>query len=190
MDITLHNLDKFPSYADVSITHPCLKGYLDGAAVKAGSAASAREKVKRDRYLPFIAKNVHFFPLVMETYGSMGKEFRRFTQKIESAFKRNRGKENLAAFKTAFKYDLSCVLQHGNAQLLQQGLIRVHRQQHIRNDKLFRPICTGKRSLETKPYRKSRVITSVRFGEKRDLLVQIIAHVSGMVLCVSTKKTI
>jgi hypothetical protein len=71
MDITLHNLDKFPSYADVSITHPYLKSYLDGAAVKAGSAASARE-------------------------------FRTFTQKIESAFKRNRGKENLAAFKTAF----------------------------------------------------------------------------------------
>jgi hypothetical protein len=32
------------------------------------------------------------------------------------------------------KYDLSCVLQQGNAQLLQQGLIRVHR------DKLFRKL--------------------------------------------------
>jgi hypothetical protein len=43
-----------------SITHPCLKSYLDGgAAVKAGSAASAREKVKRDRYIPFIAKTAH-----------------------------------------------------------------------------------------------------------------------------------
>jgi hypothetical protein len=31
-----------------------------------------------------------------------------------------------------------CVLQQGNAQLLKQGLIRVHRQQHIRNDKLFK----------------------------------------------------
>jgi hypothetical protein len=31
-----------------------------------------------------------------------------------------------------------CVLQQGNAQLLKQGLIRVHKQQHIRNDKLFR----------------------------------------------------
>jgi hypothetical protein len=112
--------------------------YLDGAAVKAGSAASAREKVKRDRYILFIAKNIHFFPLVMETYGFMGKEFRTFTQKIDSAFKRNRGKENLVAFKIAFQYDLSCVLQQGNAQLLKQGLIRVHRQQHIRNDKLFR----------------------------------------------------
>jgi hypothetical protein len=61
----------------------------------------------------------------METYGFIGKEFRTFTQKIESAFKRNRGKENLAAFKTAFKYDLSCVLQQGNAQLLKQGLISV-----------------------------------------------------------------
>jgi hypothetical protein len=30
--------------------------------------------------------------------------------------------------KTAFKHDFSCVLQQGNAQLLQQGLIRVHRQ--------------------------------------------------------------
>jgi hypothetical protein len=30
--------------------------------------------------------------------------------------------------KIAFKYDLSCVLQQGNAQLLQQGLIRVHYQ--------------------------------------------------------------
>jgi hypothetical protein len=73
----------------------------------------------------------------METYNFMGKKFRTFTQKIESAFKRNRGKENLAAFKTVFKYDLFCVLQQGTAQLLQQGLIRVHRQQHIRNDKLF-----------------------------------------------------
>jgi hypothetical protein len=44
--------------------------------------------------------------------------------------------QNLAALK-AFKYDLSCVLQRGNVQLLQQGLIRVHRQQHIRNDKAF-----------------------------------------------------
>jgi hypothetical protein len=41
------------------------------------------------------------------------------TQKTESAFKHNRGKEKLAAFKTAFKYDLSCVLQQGNATLLQ-----------------------------------------------------------------------
>ena len=89
MDITLHNLDKFPSYADVSITHPCLKSYLDGAAVKAGSAASAREKVKRDKYIPHIAKNIGFFPLVMETYGFMGKEFRSFIQKVESDFKPN-----------------------------------------------------------------------------------------------------
>jgi hypothetical protein len=39
-----------------------------------------------------------------------------------------------ASLKTAFKYDLSCVLQQGNAQLLNQGLIRVHRQQHIRTE--------------------------------------------------------
>jgi hypothetical protein len=91
------------------------------------------EKVQRDRYIPFIAKNIHFFPLVMKTYGFMGKEFRTFTQKIESAFKRNRGKENLAAFKTAFKYDLSCVLQQGNAQLLKQGLFTGNN-----TDELFR----------------------------------------------------
>jgi hypothetical protein len=60
----------------------------------------------------------------METYGFMGNDFRTFSQKIESAFKRNCGKEKLAAFKPAFKYDLSCVLQQGNAQLLQQRLIR------------------------------------------------------------------
>jgi hypothetical protein len=36
---------------------------------------------------------------------------------------RNRAKENLAAFRTAFKYDLSCVLQQGNAQPLQQVMI-------------------------------------------------------------------
>jgi hypothetical protein len=30
---------------------------------------------------------------------------------------------------------LSCVLQQGNAQILKQGLIRVHRQQHIRNQR-------------------------------------------------------
>jgi hypothetical protein len=52
-----------------------------------------------------------------------GKGVQNVYSKIESAFKRNRGKENLAAFKAAFKYDLSCVLQQGNAQLLQQGLI-------------------------------------------------------------------
>jgi hypothetical protein len=81
-----------------------------------------RKKLKETIYT--LAKNIHFFPLVMETCGFMGNEFGTFTQKIESAFKRNRGKENLAAFKTAFEYDLSCDLQQGNAQFLQQGLIR------------------------------------------------------------------
>jgi hypothetical protein len=33
---------------------------------------------------------------------------------------------------------MQAFLQQGNAQLLKQGLIRVHKQQHIRNDKLFR----------------------------------------------------
>jgi hypothetical protein len=58
MDIALQNPNKFPSCADISITHPCLKSYLDGAAVK--------------RYISYIAKNLHFFPLVMETYGFKG----------------------------------------------------------------------------------------------------------------------
>jgi hypothetical protein len=117
----------------------------------------AKSDLSIQRQLP-IAKNIHFFPPVMETYGFTGKEIITFTQKIESAFKRNCGKENLAAFKTAFKYDLSCVLQQVNAQLLQQGFSTIggieslenshirqrpeseeycsSSQQHIRNDKL------------------------------------------------------
>jgi hypothetical protein len=51
-------------------------------------------------------------------------------QKLGISLLENTGLMELAVFKIAFKYDLSCVLQQGNAELLQEGLIGVHKQQH------------------------------------------------------------
>jgi hypothetical protein len=51
-----------------------------GCGKKAGSAKSARGKVKETGIFPIIAKNTYFFPVVIGTYGFMGKDFRPFTK--------------------------------------------------------------------------------------------------------------
>jgi hypothetical protein len=124
LDLGIHCLNVLPCYADVSITHPCAKTYLDDAAVQAGSAALKREADKVDKYKGLIPKNLTLYPLVLETFGCMGKEYEKFLQKVASAFKRNRGKERVHAFTTGFIYSLSCTLQRGNAIILADGLMR------------------------------------------------------------------
>ena len=124
-DIAFHNLDSLLSHGDVSITHPCAKTYLDGAAAAAGSASLARERVKIEKYVPRLPPNTPFYPLIMESYGRFGKQFQVFLQRISSEFQSRRGSAALVQFKLNFLQDLSCALQKGNAAILDEGLRRM-----------------------------------------------------------------
>ena len=124
VDISFFNLDELLSHADVSVTHPLSKTYLDGAAAKAGSAAECREKRKADHYANVLPAAQNLYPLVMESYGFIAPVFRTFLQRVSTAFERRFGEEGLVEFKVSFLDNLSCALQQGNALILEEGLRR------------------------------------------------------------------
>ena len=125
LDVAFTNLNFTPSYGDVTITHPSAKTYLDGAAVKAGSAASLREHKKINTYSSMLSPDDSFYPLVLETYGYIGKTFLQLLQRIGFEYSRRCSDDSMiVAFKKKIIADISCSLQKGNASILDEGLRR------------------------------------------------------------------
>ena len=92
MDLMLTDSDFFTTLADVAITHPNPSNNqaISAAMNSPGYFAAHREQAKRNKYLE-AARSVgaKFYPLVLETLGTMGLSFKEFLRKIQMEFFRN-----------------------------------------------------------------------------------------------------
>jgi hypothetical protein len=103
---------------DVSVTHPSAQSYVVAAAAKHGAAALLREQSKRAKYQAFARRNgCAFLPLVVETYGTFGKDATDFHRKLSEDALIHSG----ADYKQFYDHLLSSLsvgLQMGNAHLI------------------------------------------------------------------------
>jgi hypothetical protein len=107
--------------ADVSVIHPAAQSYVRGAAAAAGSAAALRDQQKRTRYEQSFPGGYAFTPLVVETYGRMGKPAMELLNTIATQACAS-GTFTRGDFVGAALRELSVALCKGNAVMYRAGL--------------------------------------------------------------------
>jgi hypothetical protein len=107
--------------ADVSVVHPAAPTYVAAAAQTDGSAAAARDQLKRARYQSDDPAAYAFQPLSVETYGRMGKPAMQMLNTLASAAV-NAGVQLKGDFVTNALRELSVGLCRGNSVLYRRSL--------------------------------------------------------------------
>lgn len=107
------------TYIDVSVTHPLAPSYVGQAALKHGYAAARREQEKIEEYKTYAAQqHAVFVPFVLESLGTLGKQARRYIDKLGDAAEAYSG-EAAASFRARARSIISMTLQLGNARLVE-----------------------------------------------------------------------
>jgi hypothetical protein len=106
--------------ADVSVIHPTAPTNVRGARV-AGGAAAAREATKRARYETADPNGYAFVPLVVETYGRMGKAAMEMLNTLATAASSS-GAVQKSSFVTNALRQLSVALCRGNGVMYRRSL--------------------------------------------------------------------
>jgi hypothetical protein len=107
--------------ADISVVHPAASTYVAGAAQTDGSAAAARDQLKRARYQTDDPAAYAFTPLSVETYGRLGKPAMQFLNTLAHSAT-NAGVRTKGDFVTNALRELSIGLCRGNAILYSRSL--------------------------------------------------------------------
>ena len=107
--------------ADVSVVHPAAPTYVAAAAQTDGSAAAARDQLKRARYQSDDPAAYAFQPLSVETYGRLGKPAMQMLNTLASAAT-NAGVQHKGNFVTNALRELSVGLCRGNSVLYRRSL--------------------------------------------------------------------
>ena len=107
-------------YIDVSITHPAAQSYSTQAAAITNPLVTAktREHIKHTKYDNVAAQdNARFVPLVLESYGSFGREFDSFLSVLGSAAADFHGlcERELKKWMACAYHDIVVALHSGNA---------------------------------------------------------------------------
>ena len=136
MDLVVTDSDFSTLLADVTITHPnpSTNQAITPAMMRAGYFAQHRENSKNYKYSDMAnAIGAKFSPLVLETYGSLGKSFQSLLKSLAAElFRRSINTdiehENLMKSKliTLWRSRISVTLQKANSRLLLSKLNRTH----------------------------------------------------------------
>ena len=103
---------------DVSVTSPTQERLLLRAAETPGVAIEQRKSTKMRIHSDACRREgIHFYPLVVETFGGWDEEAVDFLKKLARHSARRRGKSDAIQIKHFFQ-QLSVPLQRGNAALL------------------------------------------------------------------------
>jgi hypothetical protein len=107
---------------DVMITWPCSDAKIRSlhTDTKSSAAATDGENFKRNKYSQFCSDNdLHFTPLIFETYGTWGPELITFVEKVVKTSWHKRGKSiKYSVWMEFWVKRLSVCLQVNNAKLL------------------------------------------------------------------------
>jgi hypothetical protein len=112
--------------ADVSVVHPAAPTYVAAAAQTDGSAAAARDQLKRARYQSDDPAAYSFQPLSVETYGRLGKPAMQMLSTLASAAT-NAGVRLRGDFTANALRELSVGLCRGNSVLYKRSLYALAR---------------------------------------------------------------
>ena len=136
MDLIVTDSDFVTILADVTVTHPNPSNNqtISAAMLSPGYFAAHREQSKRNKYLESARLvGAKFFPLVLETLGTMGPSFKKFLRKIQLEFLRNMTntdpdteREISNKLLNLWTTRISCVLQRANSRLILSKLSRIH----------------------------------------------------------------
>ena len=96
IDVQTRQRDGTLVYCDVSCVHPLSISYVRNPATAAtqGHCALTRATAKKSKWTKVMSRNnitAKFVPLVFESYGLMGKEFRDFLKGLASSFTLHQG---------------------------------------------------------------------------------------------------
>ena len=145
MDLVVTNSDFNTLLADVTITHPSpsQNQSISPAMLAQGYFAAHRESTKRTKYTPAADSiSSQFIPLVLETYGKMGKAFATYLKLFAHELFKNSPNSDATTelnlkgkLLNMGKARLSCVLQRANSRLLISKLSRTQQalQRHSNN---------------------------------------------------------
>jgi nucleotide-binding universal stress UspA family protein len=106
---------------DISVVHPAAPTYVAGAAQTDGSAAAARDQLKRARYETEDPAAYAFTPFSVETYGRLGKPAMELLNTLATAATRG-GADFKGDFVTNALKEISVGLCRGNAILYRRSL--------------------------------------------------------------------
>ena len=136
MDLIVTDSDFVTILADVTVTHPNPSNNqtISAAMLSPGYFAAHREQSKRNKYLESARLvGAKFFPLVLETLGTMGPSFKKYLRKIQLEFLRNMPntdpdteREISNKLLNLWTTRISCVLQRANSRLILSKLSRIH----------------------------------------------------------------
>ena len=136
MDLIVTDSDFVPILADVTVTrpNPSNNQTISVAMLSPGYFAAHRKPSKRNKYSESARlAGAKFFPLVLETLGTMGPSFKKFLRKIQLEFLRNMTntdpdteREISNKLLNLWTTRISCVLQRANSRLILSKLSRIH----------------------------------------------------------------
>ena len=96
---------------DVTVADTLCQSYVYQSSKKPGAAAETREMEKTKKYHE-LAKDYHFVPIGIETYGSWGSEGLKLIKTIGAKMKEATGERKSTFFLTQ---SISMAIQRGNA---------------------------------------------------------------------------
>ena len=110
-------------FADVAIVHPAAPSYRKRALTDPSSAIVRIEHAKISKYSEMtLQHNATFIPVVMESYGLIGKPFMNLLKSLSRTSQINGLPCTYAEFLHFSVVSISVALQHGSAIAIQQGI--------------------------------------------------------------------
>jgi len=127
---------------DITVTHPATQAKINNnkTDINKGRAARLQEQSKNREYAAMAENNdLHFSPIVFETYGTVGKIFADFLEvNALAGWRKSEKSIPLSIIRDYWKKRFSVVLQVMNARMLLSRVDRVKQGSHTKDESFHR----------------------------------------------------